>query len=150
MKCLRSRFVGNYFVGITSGGAGVTVSISLNFVSGRSRGAADSPVQQQETDMSAITDAQKAEKIRIMESKSKGLLFACGEWLARTWRRLPLPSSAPATKLNQKRQLLGGSHVDGLRWGWGCIRAAGNCENGTSGKGSEDGNFNKFHSMMWG
>jgi hypothetical protein len=71
MKCLKSRLVENYFVGITSGGAGVTVSISLNFVSGRSRGAPDSPVQQQETEMSATADAQRAERIRIMESKSK-------------------------------------------------------------------------------
>jgi hypothetical protein len=102
MKCLRGRFIENYFVGITSGGAGVTVSISLNFVSGRSRGASDSPVQQQETEISAIADAQKAEKIRIMESKSKGLLYACGGLSAPPWWRLLLPGSTAATKSNQK------------------------------------------------
>ncbi len=54
------------------------VSISLNFVSGRSGGAPASPVQQQETEMSAIVARQKEEMIRIMESKNKGLVNACG------------------------------------------------------------------------
>jgi hypothetical protein len=49
----------------------VVVSISLNFVSGRSGGAPASPVQQQETVMSAIVARQSEEMIRIMESKLK-------------------------------------------------------------------------------
>lgn len=77
---------GNYFSGCTFGVPGwlgmagtspVTggaASISLNFGSARRRGAADSPVQQQETEMRATADAQRARRGRIMGQTMVGKL----------------------------------------------------------------------------
>ncbi len=94
------RFAVNYFSCSTSCcGAGVVVSISLNLGSERSLGAADSLVQQQETALSAIADAQSARRVRIMEVKK--LVICLGEGvLALSWWGLLMRGTAaiPAKK----------------------------------------------------
>ena len=61
----------------TSAVTGGAASISLNFGSACRRGAADSPVQQQETEMKATADAQRARRGRIMGQAMVGK-YRCG------------------------------------------------------------------------
>lgn len=76
----------------------MAISISWNLVSGRSRGAPASPVQQQEAAMSAMAEAPRERKIRIMESGTKGCVIRLGRDPGSLMEGALMPGTGAASK----------------------------------------------------